>query len=585
VNELRMNESSMIVERLTITKFLNFETSSMSSSTNLARVDDVDKFSGTSNDEANDSSGMPNKDDDKSPGMSSVDFDKTIDTANDNVDTSSEEINVDIVQSLAQQPVSNANGVVRKAISDVQESQDKSCDDENKASEEIIASDHTGDECADEENDLESQTDHRKDTNNDDSVCQHDVGNDCDESPIVRQINTGRWSAREHELFLEGLEKYGKEWKRVAGNVGTRSVMQTRTHAQKHFDRFKPGGGKGGIWGTDKPSSSRNSAGASYKGVKRSASEANEDSKGGGEVQVKGEDHHPEAVSSQDASDFEKRRSQEAIQYTYGDSFNYSKPGYTLSQTVGSTIHARGLTGGHGYALPPPVYSNVRLNPSTTTPSRMDSPHVFVGGPYAADRPSSPQSDPYNAPYPSSDYYNVHTVGGSSDYRGGRSGIPFSDRDILLPMTIHTIKSVANREYIDLLRANCCIYHALPSPDQVCFVRNICNFLRVVRRRQWFISHQQWGTPMPLGDPSALVAAEFRQDSLKYAALQFHPYWLLGDHDTSIPHRSDPFAYRRSDGTWIPIDRAEAREVLLNEGPKTLLVLPPSIEIKENSSH
>ena len=49
------------------------------------------------------------------------------------------------------------------------------------------------------------------------------------------QENTGRWSKVEHEAFLLGLQLYGREWRKVAELVQTRTVMQTRTHAQKYF--------------------------------------------------------------------------------------------------------------------------------------------------------------------------------------------------------------------------------------------------------------------------------------------------------------------------------------------------------------
>eukprot|EP00588_Corethron_pennatum_P028599 CAMPEP_0194335316 /NCGR_PEP_ID=MMETSP0171-20130528/69166_1 /TAXON_ID=218684 /ORGANISM="Corethron pennatum, Strain L29A3" /LENGTH=279 /DNA_ID=CAMNT_0039098351 /DNA_START=349 /DNA_END=1185 /DNA_ORIENTATION=- len=49
--------------------------------------------------------------------------------------------------------------------------------------------------------------------------------------------HTGRWTAEEHEAFLTALRKYGKEWKKVAARVRTRTVVQTRTHAQKYFQK------------------------------------------------------------------------------------------------------------------------------------------------------------------------------------------------------------------------------------------------------------------------------------------------------------------------------------------------------------
>eukprot|EP00981_Chlorochromonas_danica_P001222 scaffold268_cov210-Ochromonas_danica.AAC.17 len=55
--------------------------------------------------------------------------------------------------------------------------------------------------------------------------------------------STGRWTRQEHELFLEALKKYGKEWKKVASMVKTRTVVQTRTHAQKYFQKLAKANG------------------------------------------------------------------------------------------------------------------------------------------------------------------------------------------------------------------------------------------------------------------------------------------------------------------------------------------------------
>jgi SHAQKYF class myb-like DNA-binding protein len=52
------------------------------------------------------------------------------------------------------------------------------------------------------------------------------------------QEHTGRWTKEEHEAFLSGLQQYGKEWKKVAAKVKTRTVVQTRTHAQKYFQKL-----------------------------------------------------------------------------------------------------------------------------------------------------------------------------------------------------------------------------------------------------------------------------------------------------------------------------------------------------------
>nr|CCA19758.1 conserved hypothetical protein [Albugo laibachii Nc14] len=47
----------------------------------------------------------------------------------------------------------------------------------------------------------------------------------------------GRWSKREHELFLQGLKLYGKSWKKIAKLVSTRTLVQIRTHAQKYLQK------------------------------------------------------------------------------------------------------------------------------------------------------------------------------------------------------------------------------------------------------------------------------------------------------------------------------------------------------------
>ncbi|KAL7574868.1 hypothetical protein ACA910_010702 [Epithemia clementina (nom. ined.)] len=50
---------------------------------------------------------------------------------------------------------------------------------------------------------------------------------------------TGRWSEAEHKIFLEGLEQYGKQWKTISTMIGTRTVVQVRTHAQKFFQKME----------------------------------------------------------------------------------------------------------------------------------------------------------------------------------------------------------------------------------------------------------------------------------------------------------------------------------------------------------
>lgn len=75
------------------------------------------------------------------------------------------------------------------------------------------------------------------------------------EDPASDSIeHTGRWTKEEHEAFLAGLQKFGKEWKKVAAKVKTRTVVQTRTHAQKYFQKLQKTidvKGDGGDWSVD----------------------------------------------------------------------------------------------------------------------------------------------------------------------------------------------------------------------------------------------------------------------------------------------------------------------------------------------
>ena len=46
-------------------------------------------------------------------------------------------------------------------------------------------------------------------------------------------VTNGRWSEKEHYLFLLAVKEYGKDWKKIESFVKTRSSTQARSHAQK----------------------------------------------------------------------------------------------------------------------------------------------------------------------------------------------------------------------------------------------------------------------------------------------------------------------------------------------------------------
>jgi SHAQKYF class myb-like DNA-binding protein len=66
------------------------------------------------------------------------------------------------------------------------------------------------------------------------AFCDSDDDDDDTELHLVHgSESTGRWSNEEHDLFIRGLELYGKGWKKVANLIKTRTVVQIRTHSQK----------------------------------------------------------------------------------------------------------------------------------------------------------------------------------------------------------------------------------------------------------------------------------------------------------------------------------------------------------------
>ena len=56
---------------------------------------------------------------------------------------------------------------------------------------------------------------------------------------LNKNFVSGRWLIDEHLRFIDGIIKYGNNWRLVQKYVGTRSGTQTRSHAQKFFEKLR----------------------------------------------------------------------------------------------------------------------------------------------------------------------------------------------------------------------------------------------------------------------------------------------------------------------------------------------------------
>lgn len=54
-----------------------------------------------------------------------------------------------------------------------------------------------------------------------------------------KTYSAGRWKSDEHKRFIDAIIRYGNNWRQVQKYVGTRSSTQTRSHAQKFFEKLK----------------------------------------------------------------------------------------------------------------------------------------------------------------------------------------------------------------------------------------------------------------------------------------------------------------------------------------------------------
>ena len=184
-------------------------------------------------------------------------------------------------------------------------------------------------------------------------------------------------------------------------------------------------------------------------------------------------------------------------------------------------------------------------------------------------------------------YGNWNNQGGwSSGINPGIPGVDCTDADIIISTGLeHSRTREANIEYQRLLLANTVLFGSLPTHYQGVHAQHIYHFLTHVRRRR-FLQCIAPNVYVPFNNGPFQIAQEITGDPCKMAFQNRNPLWLLEGLQlfTASPdspseqtwiHRSNPRG-----NEWEAVSIDQVQDILKEEGPVHLLLLPEGIEIK-----